>query len=146
MPRETLQTHADYMQALTSLQNWLKPGDTLYTILRSVSRSGAKREIDPIILLHVDDFKGQTCYPLHPRWAISTVLNIKLSTDDYLIVRGGGMDMGFEVAYNLGRALWPEGFTCIGEGCPSSEHFNGDTNYEPHLHADGGYALRHQWL
>jgi hypothetical protein len=37
--------------------------------------------------------------------------------------------------------LWPDGWTCIGEKCPSNDHFNGDRNYEPHLHKSGAYAI-----
>lgn len=86
---------------------------------------------------------------------------------------GYGMDMGFHLAYNLSRTLYPDGFGCIGERCPSNDHINGDRDYTPHVqmlpgwdaakqehtdalvqtvvglghwHEDGGYALRHEWL
>ncbi len=63
-----------------------------------------------------------------------------------LSVGGCGMDMGFHVVYNLSCALFRDKFQCIGEGCPSNDHHNGDRNRKPHLHSDGGYALRQEWL
>lgn len=64
-----------------------------------------------------------------------------------LTVGGCGMDMGFHLVYNLSRVLFPSGFECIGKGCPSNDHSNGDRNYEPHRHTgDGGYAIKHRWL
>jgi hypothetical protein len=84
-----------------------------------------------------------------------------------LRVSGCGMDMGFHVAYALSATLYRDGFGCIGEGCPSNDHSNGDRDYTPHMdtaaraasadgtpcachadhwHREGGYALRHRWL
>jgi len=71
-------------------------------------------------------------------------------------------DSGSQLVYNLSRALYLDGFGCIGQGCPSNDHVNGDRDYTPHdriynreeaewvglghWHEDGGYALRHEWL
>ena len=69
-----------------------------------------------------------------------------------LLQKGCGMDMGFELVYNLGYALWPNGYTCTGDSkefgkrCRSNEHSNGDRNYQPHHHTDGGYAFRQEWI
>lgn len=66
---------------------------------------------------------------------------------DALVVNGCGMDMGFHVVYELGYTLYGrDGFICIGERCPSNDHSNGDRDYTPHAHTDGGYALRYEWL
>ena len=61
-------------------------------------------------------------------------------------VGGCGMDVGFEVVYNLGRVLYPNGVECCGKTCCSNDHMNGNRNYEPHLHRDGGYAFNQEWL
>ena len=68
-----------------------------------------------------------------------------------LAVGGCGMDMGFHVVYSLARALYHKrdgspGWQCIGKHCPSNDHTNGDRNYEPHPHSDGGYALTQRWI
>ena len=60
------------------------------------------------------------------------------------ITRGGcGMDMGFDLIYSLSRTLYPNGFACIGEWCPSNDHSNRDYGL---AHSDGGYALNQRWL
>jgi hypothetical protein len=53
-----------------------------------------------------------------------------------LRVSGCGMDMGFDIVYNLGRFLFPkgDGKTVTGR--------NGDTKPE----TDGGYLLKQEWL
>src|SRR3990167_5500047 len=61
-------------------------------------------------------------------------------------VGGCGMDMGFHLVYNLSRVLFPDGFDCIGKDFPANDHSNGDRDYKPHTHKDGGYALKQRWL
>lgn len=52
-------------------------------------------------------------------------------------IGGCGMDMGFHIAYELGRVLFPEGFKVDGVGR------NGDTSGWDN---DGGYALYQRWM
>lgn len=117
----------------------LKPGDTVYTILRHVSRSGMYRVIS--VIAKKDD--ELVCIT-------GTILNLKGMKWDSkhygLGIHGCGMDVGFEVVYNLSYELFKHGFVCIGDNCPSNDHFNGDRDYTPHKHSDPGYALRHKWL
>lgn len=127
-------------EALESLRETLKPGDKVYTILRSVSRSGRSRVID----LKTIDKEG---VPLHIGGLVSIALGYRFDDRHQGVkVSGCGMDMGYHVVYNLAHALWPDGVPCSGKGCPSNDHSNGDRNYDEHMHSDGGYALRHQWL
>ncbi len=123
------------------LRECLQPGDTVYTILRHVSVSGMSRSIAVVGIVDSDirDFT----------WQAALVTGYKF--DDRrggVKVRGCGMDMGFALVYELGAALFPDGFPCIGDGCPSNDHSNGDRDYTPGhaVHKDGGYALRHAWL
>jgi hypothetical protein len=53
---------------------------------------------------------------------------------DGITIGGCGMDMGFELVYQLGYALWPN-------GTPAP---HGTRNGEPDT--NGGYALRQRWL
>jgi hypothetical protein len=126
--------------AIASLRETLKPGDTLHTVLRNCSRSGMTRSIDVYLMQDGD-----------PRWLSRFVAKAcDFSFDekrDAIRVGGCGMDMGFHVVYTLSRVLWPEGFECAGKGrCAANDHYNGDRNYEPHQHQDGGYALKQRWL
>jgi hypothetical protein len=120
------------------LQSLIKPGDTVYCVLRHVSRSGMMRVID----LHIIK-DGE------PVWIGRTVADFLGYSykDNGLRVTGCGMDMGFAVVYELSHKLFPDGFGCIGKNCPSNDHSNGDRDYTPgHPHTSGGYALKHRWI
>jgi hypothetical protein len=123
------------------MRGWCPPGTTLYTILGHVSKSGMTREIgvramfpeprhtDPVTILDLD-------------YNAAAMTGRRLG-DNGVRVQGCGMDMGFELVYNLSHALYPDGFECIGEGCPANDHSNGS---DVKHHTDGGYALRQRWL
>ena len=164
-------TKAERDEAIERLREWIKPGDTLYTVLRHRAASGMSRSID------VYGFA-----PEHEGTRASGAKNVRLvkSWYSYNIARAGigawddkheavrvsgaGMDMGFWIVYELGRVLFPGGFGCIGLGCTANDHPNGDQDYTPywhrdipkpnngvvysatHWHNDGGYALCHEWL
>lgn len=129
------QREKERQEAIKHLQALIKPGDTVYTTIKHVSRSGMQRAID--VHLIIDN---------EPRWIAPSVAKVIGESFDEkrecLRVSGCGMDMGFHVVYNLSRVLFQGRFTCIGENCPSNDHSNGDRNREPHAHSDGGYALR----
>lgn len=103
----------------------LLPGKQLYTVLRHVSKSGLTHWIAVLVIDdgHVWDIT----------WHTGLVLGRRV--DDKtggrgVKVKGAGMDMGFELVYNLGRALYP--YTGP----------NGDTDRP----RDPGYSFRHRWL
>lgn len=138
-------------EAIIRLRAELAPGDTVYTVLRHRSASGMSRSISCVI---IKDNK-----PLDISWLVARALDYRIDDkNDGIKVGGAGMDMGFHVVYSLGYTLFPDGFDCIGEGCPSNDH----TNYwgakdraerdglpvpeMPTRHESGGYALNHRWL
>jgi hypothetical protein len=104
----------------------LTPGDTVFTILRHVSQSGMSRRID----LYAIQDNG----PRYLSGYASTVLDMKLSDKGGIVTGGCGMDMGFDLVYRLGAALWPNG----------TDKPHGTRNGEPD--SNGGYALKHQWI
>jgi hypothetical protein len=119
-------------EELKRLREWIKPGDTLYTILEHRAASGMSRWIR-CLLVKVDD-KGKP-YFLHPNHAISVILGLRRDrTREGVFISGCGMDMGFHIAYSLGCKLWPD----------DTPEPHGMRNGEPDR--DGGYALKHQWL
>ena len=110
--------------SLARLHEILKPGDTVHTILRHVSRSGMMREIS-VIGPNNEDIT----------WHVMHVGGYRRSDKTGgLRVSGCGMDMGFHVVYNLGLAMWPDG----------TPEPHGRRNGEPD--SDGGYALKQRWL
>lgn len=124
--------------ALATLREVLKPGTRIYTILRHRSRSGMMRHVS-LLLSMGDDIRDITS-------RVATVLDDKMAEDGGIKVLGCGFDSGFHLVYNLGRVLYPDGVPCSGPGCCSNEHTNGDRDYSPHTHVDGGYSFRHCWL
>jgi hypothetical protein len=131
---------------IAKLRETLKPGDTLHTVLRSVSRSGMSRVID--VYHFYKDEKGEIRQEWLSYW-IAKACGMSFQKDknpEGIKIGGCGTDMGFEIVYTLGRALYPNGFECAGEKCRSNDHSNGNRNREPHAHSDGGYAFRQEWL
>jgi hypothetical protein len=118
-------------EALARLRDWLKPGDTVWTVLRHVSRSGMQRTVSLVVI--EDDGNGNGPEVRDIDGVVARALGLTFDRDRGGVkVGGAGMDMGFHLVYELGRALWPEGFGCVGENCRSNDHTNGDRDYTPH--------------
>jgi hypothetical protein len=167
---------AEQKEAIEKLRKLIKPGDTVYTILRHRASSGMFRVID--LAITVPDY--EETYPLKPEgeasysgerdysakptrklrghairrigWLACQAMGDNYDSDRQGIKASGcGMDMGFNLVYNLGRTLWPKGFKCIGrDRCRANDHVNpgpsrGDYSRKHH-HTDSGYALKHEWL
>ncbi len=82
----------------------VKPGDTLYTILRHVSRSGMMRYISVITF--------QNGEPLHLDYCVAVVTGSGLAPgyDPGVKRTGCGMDMGFDIVYSLSYRLFGDGY------------------------------------
>ena len=91
----------DRVEAKEELLKTLKPGDTVYTVLRHVSRSG--------MLRHIDVYTLKDNKPVWLTYWVSKLLDYKLAKyDNGLKVSGCGMDMGFHVVYSLSYSLFHE--------------------------------------
>lgn len=114
-------------EATEYLRRILKPGDTVFTTVKQVARSGMSRHI----CLHIID--GTNIRDI--THLVGLALDERQSDKTGgLVIRGCGMDMGFHVVYNLGYRLWPKG----------TPEPHGTRNGEPD--SDGGYALKQRWL
>ena len=139
-------TKEEKAESLKTLRDLLKPGGTVYTILRRRSASGTSRQISLVI---IDPRDGEL---LDISWDVSRAVDYGRNPDNHALrVSGCGMDMGFSVVYNLGRALWPDGFPCSGKStgdrrCRSNAHSNGEPYIKGPKHGDAGYALNQKWL
>jgi len=120
-------TKAEKDSAAESLREILKPGDTVYTVLRSKSRSGMNRRID----LYAITPEGANSQPRlrYLSGHAAVLLDIKRS-DDGLKVDGCGMDMGFSLVYNLSSVLFPRI----------------DQDGKANDKRGAGYALRQEWI
>ena len=127
-------------EAIERLKEWVKPGDTLWTQIKHVSRSGMSRVIQVVKLENNE-----------PSWlGYNIALALGWSYDrqrEGVRVGGCGMDMGFHLVYELSHVLWPDGWTCIGKECRSSKHQGADfqKRIKGEVHKDG-YALNQRWL
>jgi hypothetical protein len=113
--REQAKADRDYAKEHL-LTHYLKEGDYIYTILRSVSASGMTRNIS-LVLAREGEIIDITYYAAH-------AMGDKLSESKghrAIRVNGCGMDMGFHLVYNLASVL-----------------FNGQER--------AGYALKQGWI
>ncbi len=166
-------TAADKAEALATLRECCKPGQTVYTVLRHVSRSGMQRALDVYVM--------EDNQPSRITWHVAVACGFTYSErHEALTVGGCGMDMGFAVVYDLSATLFREGFTCLGKDCPSNDHSNGIQEVCPNCegdsaddtaapgccdvcnsrgtirkpfprgasvhHSEGGYTLRQRWM
>lgn len=122
----------DRAEAIEQLRAMLKPGDTVYTNVEHVSRSGMSRVITAYVVRD-----GEIRRISH---LAAKATNRPLDRDRMGVkVDGCGMDMTFELVYTLGRVLFPDGFDV-----PRGERGrNGDTSGHDN---DGGYALNNRSL
>lgn len=163
------QADKEKQEAIEKLREWVKPGDTVYTILRHVSRSGMSRDISVVLpsvqcdlTERLEEANGgpkanHRIYFLHPNYSVAKAIGARLKSgnNDAIVMGGCGMDMGFALVYELSHALYGRGYQCLGKGkCPSNYHVNhrdhvscpehGPERFDL-VHTDG-YALRQQWL
>ena len=149
-------TQEEKANAILDLQGRLKPGDTVYTKLIHVSKSGMMRVIDCYVIRDNE--------PLRISWSAAKASGFAYNKKhEGVQVDGCGMDEGFNLVYNLSAVLFRDGFKCLGRDCPSCDHSNdyhdnppraGETNSawirrmhrSTRLHKSGGYALRQRWL
>ena len=122
-------TKEEVTEAREQLLAMLKPGSTVWTVVKHVARSGMSRHISCYVIQGADI-----------RWIdgyVAKVTGYPVDRErEALRVGGCGMDRGFEVVYDLGYRLWPKG-----DGATVTGR-NGDTAPE----TDGGYLLHQRWL
>jgi hypothetical protein len=122
--KEQQQLDFDYAREQL-LTHYLAEGDTVYTVLRSVSSSGMSRTISLKVA------KGGQILDL--TYYASVVLGWKLvevNGSRALRVGGAGMDMGFHTVYTLSRVLFK---------APAAQ-------YDAQSSPDAGYLLNQAWL
>lgn len=84
-----------------TLKNMLNPGDTVYTMIRSVSSSGMSRTMS-LYIVKDNRLVNITYYAAHTlEWPLTDKNGSRV-----LRVGGCGMDMGFHTVYTLSRVLF----------------------------------------
>lgn len=127
---------AEQAEFIAKLRAEIKPGDTLFTVLKNVSKSGMSRKVN---VYKIQDNE--------PRWLaywVSKATGIPFDErTESLRVDGCGTDAGFELVYTLGRVLFPNGFAVVNEDGTPKRGRNGDMSGWDN---DGGYALNQRWM
>lgn len=122
-------------EAILHLREVLKPGDTVFTVLRSVSRSGMSRNID-LYYMAYNQPVWISAYVGHAIGSPQSYRNWQKSQG--LTVGGCGMDMGYHLVESLSYSIYPT-YKCLGkrgehgDRCPSNYH----TNYRRSVRCDG---------
>lgn len=124
-------------EALAYLHRVIKPGDTVFTQVGSVSRSGMSRTMS-LYATGVNSLGLSTI--LNITYYAAIVAGYNRNDRGMLKVSGCGMDMGFAVVYSLASCMYGRGEQCAAYGYVRGR--NGDTQPE----TDGGYMLNQQWL
>ncbi len=89
-------------EAKSYLRSMLPSGSIVYTILRHRSKGGMSRELSVVTvcrdrIINLDGYVGR-------------MLGLRLGSHDGLVVRGCGMDMGFDVVHSLAGVLYRDGY------------------------------------
>ena len=86
-------------ERIEHLRSFLVPGETIFTVLRHVSRSGMYRAIDLFVM--------RDNQPSRISWGVACALDgVRYDTrHDAVGVTGCGMDMGFDVVNGLSYTL-----------------------------------------
>jgi hypothetical protein len=161
----TKQQQSERNEYVTKLRETLKPGDTLHTVLRSVSRTGTSRVID-IYHFYVDPQTGEVQKDWLSYWiakACGFTFQDQRGKPEGIKISGCGMDIGFSIVYDLGRTLYPNGFgvagklpmgheirpdtpECARKAVEKGAKFYGRNGNASGWDTDGGYALRQEWI
>lgn len=132
---------SEKQEYIDKLRAELKPGDTVYTVLRSVSRSGMSRQIDVYHFAKVDQGRVDKAWLSY--WAAKALGWRFNNRADSITVSGCGMDMGFHLIYCLSATIFAD---LAGKPIdPAWGHIQGGTNANGTV-GDPGYLLNQEWL
>ena len=109
-------TKQEMSEAKEYLRSLLKPGQKIYGEVVHVSSSGMFRVIR-LKVVHEGEI-------IDISWNAAKLLEGWNENHRGCKASGCGMDMVFHHIYSLGRTLYPEGYQCVGDGCPCNDHSN----------------------
>lgn len=95
-------TAEEITESIERLTEVMPKGSTVFTVVRSVSRSGMSRVISVHTVTKDGDIRDWS-------YNVARVLGWTL-TDEGITAQGVGMDMGFYLVYTLSRALHDDGY------------------------------------
>jgi hypothetical protein len=117
----TKHKQSEIAAAVAELRETLNAGDTVYTVLRGVSRSGMMRWID---LYVIENGEPRRVTHLASRADVGSGYDNKREA---LKMSGCGMDMGFAAVYEMSRKMFNADHPHVCKDpktCPSNDHNN----------------------
>ena len=130
-------------ETLETLRKLLPPGSTVYSIIRHVAASGMSRRID---FYAIEAYAGEASRPRYITGNVASATGRRRDRQSgAIVVAGCGSDAAFDVVHHLAEVLYPNGYPCIGDECPASDHRNHPRESFT-SHASGTYALRSERL
>ena len=111
-----MKTEKPTQEEIDRLKAWIEANDyTVYTVLRHVSTSGMYREISVVVPIIHDrnEITASVKQFIHPSYTIAALLGrgyTEKHGHNAVICKGCGMDMGFDLIYNLSSVLYGDGY------------------------------------
>lgn len=104
-------TKTDREAALWRLREHLHAGDTVYTILKHVARSGMSRVID-VYVFEIEERNGAPVVePICLSYSVAAALDQRFDkARDGVVMGGCGMDMGFALVHELSQKLFGKSY------------------------------------
>ena len=132
MNRNTREDSREYLLECLKLRGelhtFLRPGDQIFLVKgERIDKKGRLHSLR-ILIGHCDNGK----ISFDDITLLAAVLLDLPMKEAELPVEGSGLVL----VERLAHRLFPAGFGCIGKGCPSMDHFNGDNDWTPYLPED----------
>lgn len=103
----TRQTKAEQHAAIERLREWIRPGDTLYTTVNHVSRSGMYRTVQIRAILPESSRGERAVSVLFLGFNVATALGLRYDRKHEGIGMGGcGYDAAYQVIHDLSMLLF----------------------------------------
>jgi hypothetical protein len=135
--------------AIEYLRGCLRPGDTVYTLLRHESRllgiwPSGTCSVSTLVCRDgkIVDISSTVAFVLGQKTDLQHG-GIKWSSNS----DASHQDLGFNIAHRISQTLYSDGFPCLGKDCPSKGHvYDSCEDASDGWHRAGGYALRYEWI
>lgn len=146
----TRHTKAEIAESLAKLREWIKPGDSIYLTVESVSRSGMSRWIKPRLARPYTDSTGRDVVDFsYPAWRIACVLGLRYDDKNSSVrMDGCGMDMGFALVSCLAQVLFgqPGKYEAMPEAIEAFKVRGHRGRNGADVETAAEYMLKHRWI
>ena len=133
-------------ESIEHLRQILKPGDTVFTKLEHISRSGMMRHISCYVPAVEKSRDGERLTINDISGYVADAIGYNHTDEWHIKVNGCGFDAAFDVVYALGRALFPSGGPAKDSGRRGAARAGMASGCDEKHEENGGYLLRQERL